>query len=136
MKNQTVIDFHADIYTFESQFHLIKADLIRQRENPLVGLSLLPTYLFRLGASPSTPDEVHLKHALLVVQGVVWAMRFCVVPLCWPQRFGALERLRSMGMGWLLNAGGAFDEFTGGIQFLIEFRLVEGSGGVQPLIVC
>jgi len=39
-------------------------------------------------------------------------------------------------MGRLLNAGGAFDEFMGGVQFLMEFRFVEGSGGVQPLMVC
>src|SRR5216684_8763286 len=57
IKNRTVIDFRADMYTFESQFCLIKADLIRQRENPPVGLSLLPTCPFPLGASPSAPDE-------------------------------------------------------------------------------
>src|SRR5260370_8498993 len=57
IKNRTVIDFCADMYTFESQFCLIKADLIRQRENPPVGLSLSPTYLFPLAASPSTLVE-------------------------------------------------------------------------------
>src|SRR5258708_9338259 len=67
---------------------------------------------------------------------MVWATRFRVVPLCCPQWFRALVRLRSMGTGQLLNAGGAFDEFTGGVQFLIEFRFVEESGGVQPLMVC
>ncbi len=58
-KNRTVIDFCANIYTFESWFCLIKADLIRQRENPPVDLSLLPTCLSLPGASPSTPDKVH-----------------------------------------------------------------------------
>ncbi len=57
MKNRTVIDFRADMYTFESQLRLIKADLIRQRENPPVGLSLSPTYLVPPGASPSAPVE-------------------------------------------------------------------------------
>ncbi len=56
MKNQTVIDFRADMYTFESPFGLIKADLIRQRENPPVGLSLSPTYLSPLAASPLILD--------------------------------------------------------------------------------
>src|SRR5258708_6932550 len=41
-----------------------------------------------------------------------------------------------MGTGQLLKAGGAVDEFIGGVQFLIEFRFVEVSGGVQPLMFC
>jgi len=32
--DQMVIDFHADIYTFVWSLLLIKAELIRQRENP------------------------------------------------------------------------------------------------------
>ncbi len=39
-------------------------------------------------------------------------------------------------MWWLLNAGGAVDEFIGGVQFLMEFQFVEVSGGVQPLMFC
>ncbi len=45
-------------------------------------------------------------------------------------------RLRSMGTGRLLKAGGAVEEFTGGVQFWMEFQLVEVSGGVHPLICC
>src|SRR5260370_8822229 len=41
-----------------------------------------------------------------------------------------------MGTGRLLKAGGAVEEFTGGVQFQIVFRLVEVSGGVHPLIFC
>ncbi|SRR5258708_1196679 len=63
-------------------------------------------------------------------------MRFHVAPFCHPHWFGALERLRSMGTGRLLNAEGAVDEFIGGIQFLMEFWFVEVSGGVHPLMVC
>src|SRR5258708_15266166 len=61
MKNRTVIDFRADMYTFESQFCLIKADLIRQRENPPVGLSLSLTYPSHLVASPLAPDGGRLS---------------------------------------------------------------------------
>src|SRR5258707_2501639 len=63
-------------------------------------------------------------------------MRFHVVPLCCPHWFGALDRLRSMGMGRLLNAGGAVKELIGGVQFRMEFRFVEVSGGVHPRMVC
>src|SRR5258708_22676989 len=63
-------------------------------------------------------------------------MRFRVFPLCRPHWFGALVRLRSIGTGQLLKAGGAVEEFTGGVQFRMEFRLVEVSGGVHPLIFC
>ena len=41
-----------------------------------------------------------------------------------------------MGTGRLLNAGGAVDEFIGGVQFLMEFQFVKVSGGVQPLMFC
>src|SRR5260370_26776623 len=41
-----------------------------------------------------------------------------------------------MGTGRLLKAGGAVEEFTGGVQFQIVFRLVEVSGGVHALILC
>src|SRR5580658_672186 len=37
-KNRTVIDFRADIYTLLLLFCLISADLIRQCENPQLGL--------------------------------------------------------------------------------------------------
>ncbi len=68
--------------------------------------------------------------------GVVWATRVHVVPLCHPHWFGALVRLRSIGTGRLLKAGGAVDEFIRGVQFRMEFLFVEVSGGVHPLIVC
>src|SRR5258708_33692864 len=84
----------------------------------------------------SCPTCPHSKQALLLVRGVVWATRFRVVPLCRPHWFGALVRLRSMGTGQLLKAGGAVEEFIGGVQFRMEFRLVEVSGGVHPLIFC
>src|SRR5258707_14817774 len=41
-----------------------------------------------------------------------------------------------MGTGRLLKAGGAVEEFTGGVQFRMEFQLVEVSGGVHPLMFC
>ena len=41
-----------------------------------------------------------------------------------------------MGTGWLLKAGGAVEEFIGGVQFRMEFRLVEVSGGTHPLMFC
>src|SRR5260370_37110879 len=41
-----------------------------------------------------------------------------------------------MGTGRLLKEGGAIEEFTGGVQFRMVFRLVEVSGGVHPLIFC
>ena len=46
MKKRIVIDFRADIYTFGSLVCLIKADLIKQRENPVLLPSLSPTVLF------------------------------------------------------------------------------------------
>ena len=70
------------------------------------------------------------------MQGVVWVTWPQAIPLCCPHWFGALEQLRSMGTGWLLNVGGALEELTGGVQFLIELQLVVGLGGIQPLIVC
>ena len=36
-KNQIVIDFRADIYTFVELLCLTRADLIRLRENPCLG---------------------------------------------------------------------------------------------------
>src|SRR5258708_3335035 len=76
------------------------------------------------------------KQALLWVRGVGWATRARVVPLWRPHWFGALVWLRSMGTGRLLNAGGAVEEFIGGVQFRMEFRFVEVSGGTHPLIFC
>jgi hypothetical protein len=46
IKNLTVIDFRADIYTFPVLLCLISADLIRQRENPRLLPFLWPVPLF------------------------------------------------------------------------------------------
>ncbi len=89
-----------------------------------------------------SPLSLHWTVSCVVSQlaafeaGVVWAMWPRAIPLCCPQRFRALDRLRSIGTGWLLNAGGVLEELMGGIQFLMELWLVVGSGGIHPLIVC
>ena len=48
MKNQTVIDFWADMYTLLLFPCLISADLIRQRENPQLLPFLVPTSSYHL----------------------------------------------------------------------------------------
>src|SRR5258708_2321054 len=83
--------------------------------------------------SPTCP---HSKQALVLGRAVVWSTRLRDAPLCRPHWFGALVRLRSISTGRLLKAGGAVEEFTGGVQFLMEFRLVEVSAGVHPLMFC
>ncbi len=67
MKNRTVMDFRADIYTFESWFCLIKADLIREREKSSCGPISLANLSF---SSCGIANTSHRRALILSCAGV------------------------------------------------------------------
>src|SRR5580658_4293946 len=78
-KNRTVIDFRADIYTLLLLFCLISADLIRQCENPQLGLLpfLLPIVLSR--RQIAMPSQHECDSGGLQVAGILrtWYLHPC-----------------------------------------------------------